>query len=59
MAKKVADEKVAEDEVLITFHVDKALLEEIEEFRWANRCEGKAEAVRQLVIRGLPNKADS
>jgi hypothetical protein len=53
MANKVVKEQVAEDKVLITFHVDKALLAEIEEYRWSNRCEGKAEAVRQLVVKGL------
>jgi hypothetical protein len=39
--------------VLITAHVDKALVAEIEEYRWVNRCEGKAEAVRQLIVKGL------
>ena len=55
MAKKIATEKDAgeEDKVLITAHVDKALSEEIDEYRWTNRCEGRAEAVRQLIVRGL------
>jgi hypothetical protein len=56
MAKKVASETTAtvdDDKVLITAHVDKALIAEIEEYRWTNRCEGKAEAVRQLIVKGL------
>lgn len=56
MAKKVASETAAtadDDKVLITAYADRALLAEIEEFRWVNRCEGKAEAVRQLIVRGL------
>ena len=53
MAKKVASETTADDDrVLITAHVDKALIAEIEEYRWTNRCEGKAEAIRQLIVKG-------
>jgi hypothetical protein len=56
MAKKAATETaatVAEEKVLITAHVDKATIAEIEEYRWSNRCEGKAEAIRQLILKGL------
>jgi hypothetical protein len=55
MAEKISTDKDAgeEDKVLITAHVDKALSAEIDEYRWTNRCEGRAEAVRQLIVRGL------
>jgi hypothetical protein len=62
MPKKVATETaatVADDKVLITAHVDKALIAGIDEYRWTARVEGRAEAVRQLIIRGLPQKASS
>jgi hypothetical protein len=57
MARKDATETVAtvaEDKVLITAHVDKATIAKIEEYRWTNRCEGKAEAIRQLILKGCP-----
>jgi hypothetical protein len=59
MAKKLAlvrETPVAaenEDKLLVTMHVDKALLAEIDEYRWTNRIEGRAATLRQLVIRGL------
>lgn len=56
MPKKVTTETaatVADDKVLITAYVDKATNTEIEEYRWTNRCKGKAEATRQLILKGL------
>ena len=41
------------DKVLINTHLDKALIAEVDEFRWSNRIEGRAETIRQLIVRGL------
>jgi hypothetical protein len=59
MAKKLAllSETPAaagnDDKILVTAYIDKALAVEIDEFRWTSRIEGRAETVRQLIIRGL------
>jgi hypothetical protein len=50
-AAEVADKG---DKVLINTHLDKALIAEVDEFRWSNRIEGRAETIRQLIVRGLP-----
>jgi hypothetical protein len=47
-----------DDKIPLTAFVDKALLAEIDEYRWSNRIEGRAATLRQLIIRGLhPVKA--
>jgi hypothetical protein len=47
------DTPATDDKVLLTAYVDKDTAKLIDEFRWTNRIEGRAETVRQLVIRGL------
>jgi hypothetical protein len=55
MPKKVVVESEAAivvdegDKVLVTAHVEKSLIAEIDEFRWSDRIEGRAETVRQLI----------
>jgi hypothetical protein len=57
MVKKVAVEKDAvadkADKVLVNFYADAALLAKIDEYRWSNRIEGRAETVRQLVVKAI------
>jgi hypothetical protein len=40
-----------EDKVLVNFYANAALLAKIDEYRWSNRIEGRAETVRQLVVK--------
>jgi hypothetical protein len=42
-----------DDSVLITAYVSKELAAEIDEFRWANRIEGRAATVRRLIETAL------
>lgn len=54
MAKKVATATVTEDKgdkVLVNFYADATMLAKIDEYRWSNRIEGRAETVRQLVVK--------
>lgn len=54
MAKKASTETVREDKgdkVLVNFYADAAMLAKIDEYRWSNRIEGRAETVRQLVVK--------
>jgi hypothetical protein len=61
MAKKLALVSESEtapasdkdDSVLIAVYVSKALVAEIDDFRWSNRIEGRAGTVRQLITRAL------
>ena len=41
------------DKILVTAYGDKALIAEVDEFRWSNRIEGRAATVRRLIERGL------
>ena len=40
----------------LSFVVDRELLKQIDDFRFKNRLESRAEAVRQLIIAGLTAK---
>ena len=54
MAKKVATETAVadkSDKVLVNFNADAKLLAKIDEYRWSNRIEGRAETVRRLVVK--------
>jgi hypothetical protein len=57
MAKKLAlvSENVVAtnkgDMTLVAFYVDKELLAKIDEHRWTNRIEGRAETLRQMVVK--------
>jgi hypothetical protein len=42
-----------DDMTLVTFYADKELLAKIDEYRWTNRIEGRAETVRQLVVKAI------
>jgi hypothetical protein len=59
MTKKLAlvsENTVTEDKgdkVLVTFYADAELLAKIDEYRWTNRIEGRAETVRQLVVKAI------
>jgi hypothetical protein len=54
MAKKVATETAVadkSDKILVNFYANPELLAKIDEYRWSNRIEGRAETVRQLVVK--------
>jgi hypothetical protein len=51
MAKKVEATEDKGDKVLITAHLEKDLVAKIDEYQWSNRIEGRAETVRQLLVK--------
>jgi hypothetical protein len=54
MPKRVVTETAIADKadkVLVNFFADAALLAKTDEYRWSNRIEGRAETVRQLVVK--------
>jgi hypothetical protein len=51
----VKDETATADDkevmTLVTFYADASLLAKIDDYRWANRIEGRAKTVRELIIK--------
>jgi hypothetical protein len=42
-----------DDRVLVNFYANAELLAKIDDYRWSNRIEGRAETVRQLVVKAI------
>ena len=56
MAKKVASEPVVADKdekIPVTVRIDAELLAVVDNYRWENRIEGRAQTVRALLMRAL------
>jgi hypothetical protein len=61
MAKKAVEVRgtslTDDNKVLLSTHVDTDTAKLIDDYRWSNRIEGRAETVRQLIIKGLSGAA--
>jgi hypothetical protein len=57
MAKKAVEVQgttlTEDNKVLLSTHVDTDTAKLIDDYRWTNRIEGRAETVRQLILKGL------
>jgi hypothetical protein len=56
MAKKFASEPAVadkDDKIPVTVRIDAELLAVVDNYRWENRIEGRAQTVRALLMRAL------